>query len=252
MLLRLDAIAPSLLPARTRGATRLAAILGRDFADNALAIAAERDGVELDRPRRPADLQPRHRARPVSLRQRPAGARQAAGRRGARRLSGFPRARPPSDGGAVPRRARGRARRQRASGQGRGALPRRGAGARPDRRRAAPGACQRRAIAPRPRSPKRRSPRSGPALRGGALVHASRAVDARRATRRPRPRRSRRRSTRRRCRRRIVAPGARPRRGGAPEATHFPLGAACAQLHETYVVAQTDGRHRHRRSARGA
>ena len=44
-------------------------------------------------------------AAPVSLRQRPAGARPAAGRRGARRLPGFPGARPPSAGGAVPRRA---------------------------------------------------------------------------------------------------------------------------------------------------
>ena len=42
----------------------------------------------------------------ISLRQRPAGARPAAGRRGARRLCRFPRPRPPSGGGAVPRAAR--------------------------------------------------------------------------------------------------------------------------------------------------
>ena len=48
------------------------------------------------RPRRSADPQPRPAARPVSRRQRPAGARQAAGRRGARRLSGCAGARPPS------------------------------------------------------------------------------------------------------------------------------------------------------------
>src|SRR5262244_431394 len=65
-------------------------------------------------------------ARPISLRQRPPGARQAPDRRGARRLCRLSAARPPSDRGAVrhPRSARGR--RQRASGQGRGALPREG------------------------------------------------------------------------------------------------------------------------------
>jgi DNA mismatch repair protein MutL len=38
----------------------------------------------------------------------------------------------------------------------------------------------------------------------------------------------------------FVAPGARPAAAAAEEATQFPLGAAVAQLHETYVVAQTE------------
>src|SRR6185312_13450629 len=44
--LRLDAIGPSLLPGDARR-ERLAAILGRDFTDNAVAIAAERNGAIL-------------------------------------------------------------------------------------------------------------------------------------------------------------------------------------------------------------
>jgi DNA mismatch repair protein MutL len=38
----------------------------------------------------------------------------------------------------------------------------------------------------------------------------------------------------------FVQPGARPANAAAEEATRFPLGAAVAQLHETYVVAQTE------------
>ena len=38
----------------------------------------------------------------------------------------------------------------------------------------------------------------------------------------------------------FIAPGARPAPAPAEETTQFPLGAAVAQLHETYVVAQTD------------
>ena len=49
-----------------------------------------------------------------------------------------------------------------------------------------------------------------------------------------------------RRRRRI---GLRPRRAREPE-SDYPLGAARAQLHETYIVAQTARRHRHRRPAR--
>jgi DNA mismatch repair protein MutL len=37
----------------------------------------------------------------------------------------------------------------------------------------------------------------------------------------------------------FVQPGARPAEAAAEEATQFPLGAAVAQVHETYVVAQT-------------
>ena len=71
-----------------------------------------------------ADLHPRQCARAISLRQRPAGARQAADRRGARRLCRLSAARPPSDRRAVRHARSARGRRQRASGQGRGALPR--------------------------------------------------------------------------------------------------------------------------------
>ncbi len=39
----------------------------------------------------------------------------------------------------------------------------------------------------------------------------------------------------------FVAPGARPAVAAVEEATQFPLGAAVAQVHETYVVAQTEG-----------
>ena len=119
---------------------RLGAIMGREFADNARAARRDARGRAAHRLRRPADLQPRHRDPAIPVRQRPAGEGPPAHRRDPRRLSGFPGARPPSDGGAVRRSAGRRGRRQRASGQGRGALPRRGAGARPDRQRPAPGA----------------------------------------------------------------------------------------------------------------
>ena len=73
---------------------------------------------------RAADLHARQFACAISVRQRPAGARQAAGRRGARRLRGLSAARPLS-GGCLVRHARSaRGRRQRASGQGRSALSR--------------------------------------------------------------------------------------------------------------------------------
>ncbi len=67
--------------------TRLGDVLGPDFRANAIAIDAEREGVRRDRLCRPADFVARQRARAVSVRQRPPGARQAAARRGARRLS---------------------------------------------------------------------------------------------------------------------------------------------------------------------
>ena len=49
VLLRLNALAPDLAGGDAESArrARLAAILGRDFADNALAIAAEREGIRL-------------------------------------------------------------------------------------------------------------------------------------------------------------------------------------------------------------
>ena len=144
-LVDLPAANPSLLdkPDAAR-LERLAAIMGREFADNARRDRRQPRGLPADRLRRPADAQPADRPAPVSLRQRPAGARQAAGRRGARRLPGFPGARSPSHGGAVPRGADRHGRRQRPSRQDRGALPRRRHRARPDRRRAAHRARRRR------------------------------------------------------------------------------------------------------------
>src|ERR1700723_3814044 len=88
------------LPGATGRLTRLGDILGADFRADA-----------------------RQCARPISLRQRPAGARQASHRRRARRLRRLSAARPASGAGAVRRARCPRSRRQRASGQGRGALP---------------------------------------------------------------------------------------------------------------------------------
>ena len=75
---------------------RLGDILGADFRANAIAIEAEREGVRVVRLRRAADVVARQFARAISLRQRPPGARQAPGRRGARGLCRLSAARPPS------------------------------------------------------------------------------------------------------------------------------------------------------------
>ena len=73
---------------------------------------------------RPADAAPARRRAAVPVRQRAPGEGQAADRRRARRLRRSHPARPPSAAGAVRVAAAGGGRRQRASGQGRGALPR--------------------------------------------------------------------------------------------------------------------------------
>ena len=78
----------------------------------------------IGRGRRPADLQPRRRRPSISVRQRPAGEGPAADRRGARRLSGPARPRPPSGARLVHRPSRRGGRRQRPPGQDRGAVPR--------------------------------------------------------------------------------------------------------------------------------
>ena len=87
--------------ARRRARRRFPRQRGRDR-----GRARRRRGRRL---RGAADADPRQRARPISVRQRPAGARQAAGRRGARGLRRLSAARPPSAGRSV-RRARRRAR----------------------------------------------------------------------------------------------------------------------------------------------
>ena len=102
----------------------------------------------------------------IPVRQRPPGARQAAGRRGARRLCRLPAARPPSAARAVRHGRRARGRRQRASGEDRSALPRWRAGARADRARAERGAGARgsaRGHDRRQRDHRRRSARRGAA-----------------------------------------------------------------------------------------
>ena len=81
---------------------RLASIMGRDFGDNAVRVDAAREGVTPVGLCRASHLQPRQCRDAVPVRQWPAGARQAAGGGGARRLCRFPGARPPSGAGAVP------------------------------------------------------------------------------------------------------------------------------------------------------
>ena len=75
MVLRLDPEPGDLFDAL---GSRLRALLGPEFVDNALAIEAEREGIGLRRLRGAADLLARGGGGAVSVRQRPAGARQAA------------------------------------------------------------------------------------------------------------------------------------------------------------------------------
>ena len=132
------------LPGAAGQLTRLGDILGADFRSarhRRPRRARGRVGRGLCR-RAVAD--PGQRARAISLRQRPAGARQADPGRGARGLCRLSAARPPSRGGAVRHARPARGRRQRASGQDRGALPQRRPGARADRARAEGGTGARR------------------------------------------------------------------------------------------------------------
>ena len=117
---------------------RLAAVLGAEFREQR---AADRPGARGRAPVglcRPADLFARQRRPPVSVRQRPAGARPAAAGRAARRLRRLPGPRPPPDRGALSR-PRPDARSTSTSTRPR---PRCASatrpGARPDHRRAAP------------------------------------------------------------------------------------------------------------------
>ena len=198
-----------------------------------------------------ADLLEGQRARPVSLRQRPPGARQADARRGARRLRGLPAARPPSGRRAVRHDRAARGRRQRASGQDRGALPRCRAGARLDRARAAGGARARHAA--RRDHRRQRDHRGVPAERraaagwdwralAGAAADAGR--DRARRLRRGRAGGVRRRRAGGRCARRVAEPRARPARPPARR-------GARAAARDLYRGADAR-RHRDRRSARRA
>ena len=131
------------LPGAAGRLTRLGDILGSGFSfqrHRGALRARRRGGRGLCRGTL-ADA--RQCARAVSVRQRPAGARQADHRRGARGLFRLSAARPPSCGGAVRDAGYAGSRRQCASGQDRGALPQCRPGPRADRARAEGRSCPR-------------------------------------------------------------------------------------------------------------
>ena len=128
------------LPGAAGQLARLGDVLGPEFRAERRGGARRARGAQDRGLCGLADLLERQRAEPVSVRQRPPGARQADARRGAWRLCGLPAARPPSGGRAVRHDRAARGRRERASGEVRGALPRFRPGARLDRARIARGA----------------------------------------------------------------------------------------------------------------
>jgi DNA mismatch repair protein MutL len=223
---------------------RLAAVLGNEFQDNALAIESEREGIRLTGfAGLPTYSRGNAAHQYLFVNGRPVRDRllQGALRGAYADLSG---PRPPSDGGAVHRARPDPGRRQRPSGQGRGALPRPVAGPRPDHRRPAPRPGRR-----RPPSLDHRRVR-GPGRLPGAELSGRRPSGAgfsawqqggwtprtpapslpgmAEATARVEPMGDW-----------TPAPQAWGEAAPVIDPVDYPLGAARAQVHETYMVAQT-------------
>ena len=112
------------LPGLAGRLARLGDVLGAEFRANAVEVRGGREGLTIEGYAALPTYTQGQCAVAISVRQRPPGARPAAARRGARRLRRLSAARPPSGGRAVRHRRAARGRRQRASGQDRGALPR--------------------------------------------------------------------------------------------------------------------------------
>ena len=235
------------LPRRAGQLARLGDILGADFRANAVEVAAEREGVAgrgLRRRCRPARA-PTRSAQYLFVNGRPVRDKLLIGAVRGAYADYLPRDRHPLRR-AVRHARSARGRRQRASGQDRGALPRsRGLVRGADR-----GALQRGAGARRPPrlDDRRRAtiaalrPRSAHAARRGWDWRRVAGAAAIRASQRMRPRCAR--LCRGRAggvrRRRAVGRCARRRRPSRrADLIDRPLGAARAQVHETYIVAQT-------------
>jgi DNA mismatch repair protein MutL len=138
-VLRLDAAQADLMEAPDAARLkRLGDVMGRDFAENAVALSVEREGLHLSGFAGLPTLNRATASIAIPLRQWPAGARPAAAGCHPRCLSGFPGARPASAGGVVPQLPARTRRCECASRQGRSALPGSGHGARPHRRRHPP------------------------------------------------------------------------------------------------------------------
>ena len=238
------------LPGATGRLARLGDVLGADFRGNAVEIAAEREGVHIEGF---AALPTLTRANALGqylfVNGRPVRDKLLIGAVRAAYADYLPRDRHPLL--ALVRHARfPRGRRQRASGQGRGALSQCRSGARADRACAQTGAGPRRHARGdnRRRGHDRGVP---PAARLGLAAVAG--VARRSAARRSRrcaaaalPKRRKRRSMSAGRRRDLRADDLRAGLAEVAELTapaaellDHPLGAARAQVHDTYIVAQT-------------
>ena len=210
---------------------RLAAVMGKDFLSDALEIEADARGGGVARLRGAADLQPARRPpQYLVVNRRPVQdplLRQAL--RAAYSDLLF-HDRQPVAALYLEVAARG-GRRQRPPGQGRGPLPRAGRDPRPRHRRPEAGAG--RARPPRRREQQRTGARRLPPR------HRALAAD-RRPARRGRPRRDPGGLCAGRATLLDLPPAARaPAPEAAPPAGDYPLGAAKAQLHAAYILAET-------------